>query len=42
MADFGTKLDLTVGDYLAICFIPELATGAPHYALGMIMPFTVA
>ncbi len=35
-------LDLEAGDYFAICFVPDPATGAPHFALGMIMPFTVA
>ena len=34
-------LDLEAGDYIAICFVPDPATGAPHFALGMIMPFTV-
>jgi len=36
------EVDLTVGDYFAICFIPDFATGTPHFALGMMMPFTVA
>ena len=36
------EVDLTAGDYFAICFIPDFETGAPHFALGMIMPFTVA
>lgn len=36
------EIDLTAGDYFAICFIPDFETGAPHFALGMIMPFTVA
>lgn len=35
-------LDLAAGDYFAICFVPDPATGAPHFALGMLMPFTVA
>jgi hypothetical protein len=35
-------LDLVAGDYFAICFVPDQKTGAPHFALGMIMPFTVA
>lgn len=34
--------DLEAGDYFAICFIPDPETGAPHFALGMVMPFTVA
>lgn len=36
------ELDLEAGEYFAICFIPDPETGAPHFALGMIMPFTVA
>ena len=35
-------LDLEPSDYVAICFVPDPATGMPHFALGMIMPFTVA
>lgn len=34
-------LDLEAGDYFAICFVPDPATGAPHFALGMLMPLTV-
>jgi uncharacterized cupredoxin-like copper-binding protein len=34
-------LDLTPGDYFAICFVPDIKTGKPHFELGMIMPFTV-
>lgn len=34
-------LDLTAADYFAICFVPDTKTGAPHFMLGMIMPFTV-
>jgi len=34
-------LDLAVGDYIAICFVPDPETGAPHFALGMIAGFTV-
>jgi len=36
------ELMLDAGDYFAICFVPDAATGAPHFALGMLMPFTVA
>jgi hypothetical protein len=36
------EVDLTAGDYFAICFVPDFETGAPHFALGMLMPFTVA
>lgn len=35
-------LDLEPADYFAICFVPDPATGAPHFAMGMLMPFTVA
>ncbi len=35
-------LDLAAGDYVAICFVPDPETGAPHAALGMVMPFVVA
>lgn len=35
-------LELEAGDYFAICFVPDPATGAPHFALGMLMPFTVS
>lgn len=35
-------LELEAGDYFAICFIPDPASGAPHFAIGMLMPFTVA
>lgn len=34
-------VDLTPGDYFAVCYIPDVKTGAPHFALGMIAPFTV-
>jgi uncharacterized cupredoxin-like copper-binding protein len=36
------ELDLQAGEHVAICFVPDPATGAPHFALGMVMPFTVA
>jgi uncharacterized cupredoxin-like copper-binding protein len=35
-------LDLAPGEHFAICFVPDIETGAPHFALGMIMPFTVS
>jgi hypothetical protein len=35
-------LDLDAGDYFAICFVPDIDSGAPHFALGMISPFSVA
>jgi len=36
------EIELAAGDHFAICFIPDAETGAPHFALGMIMPFTIA
>ena len=36
-------LDLTPGDYVAVCFIPSAAhEGKPHFALGMVKGFTVS
>jgi hypothetical protein len=35
-------LDLAAGDYIAICFVPDAATGAPHFTMGMIAGFTVS
>lgn len=35
------ELDLAAGDYIAICHIPDPATGKPHEELGMMLPFTV-
>lgn len=34
-------LDLTPGDYVAICHIPDPATGKAHEELGMVLPFSV-
>jgi uncharacterized cupredoxin-like copper-binding protein len=34
-------MDFEAGDYFAICFVPDPESGAPHFALGMIAPFTV-
>jgi hypothetical protein len=37
------QLDLTPGDYVAVCFIPSTAhEGKPHFALGMVKGFTVS
>ncbi len=35
------NLDLTPGEYVAICHIPDPASGHTHSELGMVMPFTV-
>ncbi len=33
--------DFPPGEYVALCFVPDPATGKPHIALGMVRPFTV-
>ena len=35
------EADLTPGNYVALCFVPDTASGKPHVELGMMMPFTV-
>lgn len=30
------------GNYLMICFVPDLADGAPHLVKGMVTPFTIS
>ena len=35
------KLNLTPGDYVALCHIPDPASGKPHTELGMVAPFSV-
>lgn len=35
------KLNLTSGNYVAVCFIPDSASGKAHIELGMLAPFTV-
>ncbi len=32
---------MQAGTYVAVCFIPDPATGKPHAALGMLREFTV-
>lgn len=34
-------LNLDAGNYVALCFVPDPATGKPHFMLGMETPFTV-
>jgi len=36
------KLNLQPGKYVALCFVPDVQTGKPHFMLGMISAFTVA
>lgn len=38
---FILMVDLAPGTYAAVCFIPDLETGAPHAMLGMTASFTV-
>jgi hypothetical protein len=35
------EFDFELGDYVALCFYPDPATGLPHILLGMVRPFTV-
>jgi hypothetical protein len=35
-------LDLQAGNYITLCFVPDMATGMPHFMMGMIAGFTVA
>ncbi|HEY7036484.1 MAG TPA: hypothetical protein VH482_34470 [Thermomicrobiales bacterium] len=35
-------LDLAPGRYVALCFVPDKETGAPHAMMGMVQLFTVA
>jgi hypothetical protein len=35
------ELDLTPGQYIALCFVPDPATGQSHLALGMVTTFVV-
>ncbi len=37
-----STLDLASGNYVMMCFLPDVKTGAPHFTLGMIQPFTVS
>jgi hypothetical protein len=36
-----TWQNLPHGDYLLLCFVPDPATGMPHFAMGMYAPFKV-
>ena len=35
-------VDLTPGDYVALCFVPDAKDGLPHIAHGMALPFTIS
>jgi hypothetical protein len=35
-------IELTPGNYIALCFVPSPTTGKAHFAMGMITPFSVA
>lgn len=34
-------LNLSAGNYVAVCFVPDQTTHAPHFEEGMIQPFTI-
>jgi hypothetical protein len=34
-------LNLTLGEYVAICHVPDAASGKAHLELGMMLPFSV-
>lgn len=36
------EMELEPGDYMAICFIPDVESGMPHFAMGMVADFTVS
>jgi hypothetical protein len=38
---FYTSVNLTPGNYVAVCPLPNLASGAPHFVDGMVDTFTV-
>jgi hypothetical protein len=35
------EADLTPGEYLFICFVPDAETGAPHFTEGMVTTVTI-
>lgn len=35
------NFDLAAGDYVMICFFPDMESGMPHAMLGMMQPFSV-
>ncbi|MCL4858082.1 MAG: hypothetical protein KJZ93_01695 [Caldilineaceae bacterium] len=35
------ELDLAPGEYVALCYVPGAETGDPHFAMGMVRPFSV-
>ena len=39
--DLDVTVDMTPGSYAAICFFPDLDSGMPHAALGMVALFEV-
>ena len=36
------EVDLTPGNYLLVCFVPDATDGKPHVEHGMIMPITIS
>jgi hypothetical protein len=35
-------VDLTPGEYVALCFVPDATDGLPHVAHGMALPFQIS
>jgi hypothetical protein len=35
-------VDLVAGEYVALCFVPDVADGMPHLVKGMALPFHVS
>ncbi len=40
-SELWTDFNVTPGNYIAVCNIPDVATGTPHVALGMVGTFAV-
>jgi hypothetical protein len=36
------EVDLTPGQYVALCFVPDATDGAVHIEHGMVLPFTIS
>ena len=35
------KMNLEPGNYVAVCFVPDTASGKAHAELGMVTPFSI-
>jgi hypothetical protein len=36
------EIELTPGEYVAACFVPDATDGVPHIAHGMVLPYTIS